>query len=147
MPSGGSEKRRRKMKSASFHSTRDIPKDGQGCAKQEKERALPADCLLPVLVYDAHGRRKHYFIEHLEARGNSGLRKNKRAEKCISPEKNRRKKCGVVGQKKRRRKMKSISFHSTWMSQRTGRDVPSRKKRRALPADCLLPVLFYDAHG
>ncbi|GIX86257.1 hypothetical protein CDAR_569231 [Caerostris darwini] len=56
MSSGGSEKRRRKMKSVDFHSTWDVPKDGQGRAKSEKERALPADCLLPVLVYDAHGR-------------------------------------------------------------------------------------------
>ncbi|GIY67380.1 hypothetical protein CDAR_436441 [Caerostris darwini] len=68
MASGGSEKRRRKMKSVSFHSTWDVPKNGQGRAKQEKERALPADCLLPVLVYDVHGRRRRYCIEHLEAR-------------------------------------------------------------------------------
>ncbi|GIX86259.1 hypothetical protein CDAR_569241 [Caerostris darwini] len=69
MPSGGFEKRTRKMKSVSFHSTWDIPKDGQGRAKQEKERTLPADCLLSVLVYDGHGRRKRYCIQHLEARG------------------------------------------------------------------------------
>ncbi|GIX86261.1 hypothetical protein CDAR_569261 [Caerostris darwini] len=69
MPSGGQEKRRRKRKSVDFHSTWDVPKDWQGRAKQEKGRALPADCLLPVLVYDAHGRRKRYCIEHLEARG------------------------------------------------------------------------------
>ncbi|GIX67157.1 hypothetical protein CEXT_725951 [Caerostris extrusa] len=72
MSSGGSEKRRRKMKSVSFHSMWDVPKDGQGRAKQEKRRALPADCLFPVLVYDAHGRRKRYCIEHLETRGGNG---------------------------------------------------------------------------
>ncbi|GIY67381.1 hypothetical protein CDAR_436451 [Caerostris darwini] len=69
MPSGGSEKRRRKMKSVSFRSTWDVPKDGHGRAKQVKERALPADCLLPVLVYDTHGRRMRHCIGHLEPRG------------------------------------------------------------------------------
>ncbi|GIY16048.1 hypothetical protein CEXT_108841 [Caerostris extrusa] len=45
------------------------PKGRAGTSSIKKERALPADCLLPVLVYDAHGRRKRHSVQHLEARG------------------------------------------------------------------------------
>ncbi|GIY67379.1 hypothetical protein CDAR_436431 [Caerostris darwini] len=182
MASGVLGKKRRRMKSASFHSPWDVPKDGQGRAKQEKERALPADCLLPVLVYDAHGRRKRYCTEHLEARGwkwmrnktkiyalrsPNGLRstnseistkyrdhqiacrndpasrleksaeilalgRTKGEKKYISPGKNG-KEMSSGGSEKRRRKMKSVSFHSTWDVPKDGRDVPIRKKEEHYP--------------
>ncbi|GFU60995.1 hypothetical protein NPIL_499021 [Nephila pilipes] len=61
-----------KMKSVSFHSLWDVPKDERGRAKQEKDGALSIDCLLSVLVYDAHGQRKHYSTLRLELRNRNG---------------------------------------------------------------------------
>ncbi|GIX86260.1 hypothetical protein CDAR_569251 [Caerostris darwini] len=204
MPSGGLEKRGRKMKSASFHSTWDVPKDRQGRAKQEKERALPADCLLPVLVYDAHGRRKRHCIKHLEARGwkwrrggagkwmrrqnedlypllpnslrstnseintkyrdhqiachnDPTLRLGKSAEivasgrtiegkKYISPKKNRKRNVKWwVRKEEPENEICKLPF--TWDVPKDGQGRAKQEKETALPADCLIPVLVYDAHG
>ncbi|GFT20914.1 hypothetical protein TNCV_3130721 [Trichonephila clavipes] len=56
------------MKSVSFHSMWDVPKDELRRAKHGKERALSVDCLLPVLVYDAQGLKKGKALLHTTPR-------------------------------------------------------------------------------
>ncbi|GFY48945.1 hypothetical protein TNIN_145411 [Trichonephila inaurata madagascariensis] len=69
------------MKSVSFHSVWDVPKDERRRAKHGKERALSVDCLLPVLVYDAQGlKKRESFIAYNTSRHRMEMEKENHGE-------------------------------------------------------------------
>ncbi|GIY16047.1 hypothetical protein CEXT_108831 [Caerostris extrusa] len=131
---------------------------GRDVPSRRKERTLPADYLFPVLVYDAHGRQKRHCIEQLEARGwkwrrvvpgkwmRSDLRFAARVKNFNCDENGKEMPSGGSEKRGDGNEICELPFPVGCPKGRVGMCLAGERKR-ALSADCLLPVLFYDAHG